>query len=299
MKTSSHQNTWPIHLITLVMMVTASETFAQQQDSTAIFRIETRDGNEYMGKIIEKNNDQIIIQTEKLGVLTIRMTEVVTIDPVNISQIRDHVYWFENPQSTRYLWAPNGYGLKKGEGYYQNIWVLFNQFSVGVTDHFSLGGGVIPLFLFGGTSSPVWFTPKISVPVKENKVNIGAGGLFGAVLGESDAGFGILYGVLTLGNRDKNLSLGLGYGYADGSWANHPAISVSAMVRTGPRGYLLTENYYLSGDNSGFVMLSLGGRRIIKKTGLDFGIVIPSDAGTLVAIPWLGLTVPFGKNARL
>jgi len=42
----------------------------------------------------------------------------------------------------------------------------------------------------------------------------------------------------------------------------------------------------------------LGGRRIIKHMGLDFGAVIPlgGDIGSFVAVPWLGLTIPFGKK---
>lgn len=288
------------YILFAIALVASSDVFSQQQDSTRIFRIETNDGNEYIGKILEQNNDHMRLQTEKLGILTIRLIDVVRIDPVKISQVKDNAYWFENPQSTRYLWSPNGYGLKKGEGYYQNIWVLFNQFSIGVTDHFSLGAGMIPLFLFAGAPTPAWFTPKVSVPVKENRVNIGAGGLFGGVLGEAETGFGILYGTLTLGSRDANLSLGMGYGYAGGSWANYPAITISGMIRTGPRGYLMTENYYLAGEASSVLLLSFAGRRIIKKTGLDFGLTIPSHTDrTLVAIPWLGVTVPFGKKSEL
>jgi hypothetical protein len=44
-------------------------------------------------------------------------------------------------------------------------------------------------------------------------------------------------------------------------------------------------------------MLSLGGRRIIKKAALDFGLFMPvgADAG-FIAIPWLGFTIPFGNT---
>lgn len=299
MKTTSC-NSAGLFFLLAIGLISYTGAFSQGQDSTRFFRIETRDGNQYVGKILEHTNDQMILQTEKLGVLTIRVIEIIKIDPVRSSQEKDEAYWFEHPQSTRYLWAPNGYGLKKGEGYYQNIWVLFNQFSVGVTDRISLGGGMIPLFLFAGAPTPAWITPKISVPLKENRINIGAGGLFGGVIGLEETGFGVLYGTLTVGGRDRNLSLGMGYGYAGGSWAYYPAISLSAMIRTGPRGYILTENYYLGGDGSNFLLLSIGGRRIIRKTGLDFGLLAPTGTGgTLVAIPWLGLTIPFGKKVRL
>jgi hypothetical protein len=45
-------------------------------------------------------------------------------------------------------------------------------------------------------------------------------------------------------------------------------------------------------------MLSMGGRSIIKKISLDYGLFIPlsSDMDGFVAIPWLGLEVPFGKR---
>jgi hypothetical protein len=42
---------------------------------------------------------------------------------------------------------------------------------------------------------------------------------------------------------------------------------------------------------------SLGGRRIIKRIGLDYGFFIPFNKNMeqFVAIPWLGLIVPLRK----
>lgn len=273
---------------------------AQQRDSTSVFHVKTVDGNEYIGKIIEEDTEKLRLKTDKLGELTLRKIDISSINAVNVTQIKNGSYWFENPQSTRYFWSPNGYGLKKGEGYYQNIWVLFNQFSVGVTDNFSLGGGMVPLFLFSAGVTPAWLTPKISIPVETDKFNLGIGGLFGAVLGESNTGFGIVYGLTTFGSRDKNLSLGLGYGYAGGDWANAPTVTISSMIRTGQRGYFLTENYYIGTGDDYLVLLSLGGRRIIHKAGLDFGAFIPiaKNIDSFIAIPWLGFTIPFGNTKK-
>ncbi len=83
-------------------------------------------------------------------------------------------YWTENFQSTRYFWMPNGFGLKQGEAYYQNVWILFNQFNVGITKNFSIAGGTIPLFLFGADAFPIWVNAKVSVPLGP-KVNFGGG----------------------------------------------------------------------------------------------------------------------------
>lgn len=168
---------------------------------------------------------------------------------------------------------------------------------MGLTDYFSLGAGIVPLFIFAGTATPVWVTPKFSIPVVEDKFNVGVGALTGAVIGESNSSFGILFGSATFGSKDKNLTLGLGYGFAGGEWANTPAINISGMLRTGPRGYLITENYYLGLDGESLAILSFGGRRIVKKMSIDFGGFIPisSDVPFLI-IPWLGISVPIGNK---
>jgi hypothetical protein len=196
------------------------------------------------------------------------------------------------------LWSPNGYGLIKGEGYYQNIWVLWNQFAYGVSDNFSIGGGMIPLFLFGGGPTPVFLTPKFSIPLEHNKINLGAGALIGTVLGEEDTGFGILYGLSTFGSPDNNVTVGMGYGFAGGEWASSPLINVNGMFRVSSRGYFITENYYINVGGGGLLLITVGGRWIIKKAALDYGLVIPAggDIGAFVAVPWLGFTVPFGKS---
>jgi len=267
-----------------------------QTDSTSLTRVQMNDGNEFIGHIISQDTSILLLKTDKLGQLTFNKKDIVRITPIKSESIKAGQYWFENPQSTRYLWSPNGYGLKKGEGYYQNIWVLFNQVSYGVTNNFSIGAGVLPVFLFGGGATPVWITPKLSIPVVKDKFNLGAGALLGTVLGESGTGFGLLYGLTTAGSRDMNISLGVGYGVSGSGWAKSPLISLSALARTGARGYLITENYYINLDGETLVLLSAGFRWVIKKAGLDFGLIIPVEQDiSFFAIPWLGITIPFGN----
>ncbi len=281
----------------LILILSSSNSRAQVAQDSTVYLVETVDGNKFAGYILEKDTEKLKLLTDKYGTLTIQMKEVKEIVSLEKVNKIDGAYWLPNPQSTRYFWSPNGYGLKAGEAYYQNVWVLFNQFAFGASDNLSLGGGIVPLFLFAGESSPVWFTPKFSIPVVNNKFNVGGGALLGTILGETESGFGILYGITTLGTPDRNISLGLGYGYAAGDWGNSPMINLNGMLRVGPKGYLLTENYYIpSGDNY-ILLISFGGRAIIKKAGLDYGLFIPagSEFDQFVAIPWLGITLPFGN----
>ncbi len=267
-----------------------------QADSMSLTRVQMNDGNEFIGHVLSQDSSNLILQTDKFGKLTLNKGDVVRTTPIKPQNIKQGQYWFENPQSTRYLWMPNGYGLKKGEGYYQNIWVLFNQVSYGLSNYFSIGAGMVPVFLFGGGETPVWITPKFSIPVVKDKLNLGAGVLMGTVLGASGTGFGLLYGLTTVGSRDLNLSLGIGGGFSGSGWGKSPVISLGGLARTGARGYLITENYYISMDGETLVLLSAGFRWVIKKAGLDFGLFMPLQEDiTFIAIPWLGVTIPFGN----
>lgn len=270
---------------------------AQIKTDTTLIQIETIDGNEFVGTIVSETSDNLILKTENFGEITIQIKSIKSRKEINVQQIKDGKLWFANPQSTRYFWSPNGFGLKKGEGYYQNIWVLWNQVAYGVTDNFSIGGGIIPLFLFAGTETPIFATAKFSIPVVENKFNLGAGAIAGTVLGESGFGVGMLYGLSTFGNPDKNVTVGMGYGFAGAGWASSPTINVNGMFRVSNRSYFITENYIISGAGETVVLLSLGGRSIIKKAALDYGLFIPiaSDMDIFIALPWLGFTIPFGN----
>jgi hypothetical protein len=89
----------------------------------------------------------------------------------------------------------------------------------------------------------------------------------------------------------------MGYGFAGGEWAQAPMINFNGMFRVSSRGYFITENYFLSGDGENVLLISLGGRSIIKKAALDYGLVLPfADMDQFVAIPWLGFTLPFGNT---
>ena len=274
-----------------------------QPDTTMNYLVEMTDGNEFIGKLILEDSTRIILFTEMLGKLTINKEDIKKSGYIPRGRMVNGKIWHENPQSSRYFWSPNGYGLHKGEGYYQNIWVFWNQVSFGVTENFSLGFGIIPFFLFGGEAgqySPIWIVPKLSFPVKKDKLNLGVGILAGNIGFESNAGFGIAYGLGTIGNRDNNFTFGLGYGYAGGYWTKRPLINISFMARTGPRGYFISENYYISAEEGSAVILSLGGRSFARKVGIDYGLFIPlsSEMDFFIAFPWLGFTVPFDRKKK-
>ncbi len=267
-------------------------------DSTKLYKVETADGNEYVGHIVFKNADFIRLKTATLGAITINQKDVSKLNVINKDRVSGGIVSYGDLHSSRYFTTSNGYGLKKGDGYYQNMWIFYNQFGYGFTDYFSVSAGIVPLFLFAGSSSPVWITPKVSIPIKKDKVNVGAGILVASVLGENNEAFGYGYGVITFGSAQKNLSIGLGYGYYGNSWSKRPTVSLCFKIPAGKRGYFMAENYFLSIDDDRLMLSLIGGRSLIRKVALDYGLVIPIVRGMeqFVAIPWLGVTIPFESN---
>lgn len=283
------------------LQITASK--AQVTPDTSLVVIETTDGNQYIGVIVSQTEESILLRTETIGEISLQKSSVKSIKPVKKTELKKGEYWFENPYATtRYFYNPSGYGLPAGQGYYQNTWIFMNQVSVGITDNVSIGLGMVPTFLFAlgeeDVVVPLWITPKVSIPVKEDKVNIGLGALYLTLIGEDVGGVGILYGVSTFGPKNKNLSLGLGWGYAtEGGIAKRPTLSISYIHRGKPKWAFLTENYFISAGNEAALILSGGARHIGKKLSIDFGgltfLAVTEGQDTFPIIPWLSIAVPF------
>ncbi len=273
--------------------------YAQEIQEDTLVRIEMKDGNEFIGTIESESEIEVVLKTERLGLITIKREDIRSMKEIPSGHIVGGEYWAPNPQSGRHFWSPTGYGLNQGEGYYQNLWVLFNQVSYGISDNFTIGAGIVPIFLFGADFAPIWITPKFSVPLKKESVNLGGGAIIATVLGgNSDTFVGIAYGLTTFGNRDRNLSIGLGWGFvADDEFKKTPMINISGIIRTGRRGYLVTENYFISAEGENILILSLGGRTLWNRFSLDYGLFRPMHRDFrgfgLVGIPWLGFVIPF------
>lgn len=295
---------YTFYLCLLMSLFSINSLLAQEnteQKDTIFWQIETTDNNIYVGEKIDETAEYVELKTESLGTIRIQKSRIMLMRTVKREEI-DNIGRKRNDntaQLTRYFFSPNAYNLKKGEGYYQNSWIFYNQVSYGVTDQFSIGGGLVPTFLFGAPT-PVWITPKFSLPIAADKVNISIGALTGGVVGDIGGGslFGILYGNSTFGSLDQNISVNIGYGFAnEGIGTQTPVFSISGITKVGRRSHLITENYVFTSPDGNVTMISGGGRWTGDRIGIDYGLFVPIiEEFGVVAFPWLSLTVPFGQN---
>ncbi|MBK9338384.1 MAG: hypothetical protein IPM98_18315 [Lewinellaceae bacterium] len=288
-----------LSLLGIALLLVSPPVHAQdvQKDTAGYLAIRTSDGNEFVGKVITQDSAVIVLQTNIFAEITIRREAIRRMRPVSQKQTRSNKYLFETASNTHYFIGQNAYGLRKGEGYYQNGWIFLNQFAYGLSDHFSIGVGAVPFLGFETDEAPIWIQPKISIPLLEQKVHVSITGIVGRLFSsyEEDAfGFGGVLGQVTYGSPNANLSAGVGSVWGNGSWTRAPLFSIGGMVRTAPRFALISENYFVREDGDTYTIAMLGFRAIGRRASFDFGLLSSLDEFDAIGIPWIGLQVPIG-----
>lgn len=275
-----------------LLFINILQTKAQEDESIEFYKIKTVNGLVLEGSLVTSDGESVTLLTS-FGEVKINRSEIKSQKLLKNFTLKDGEIWSENIQGSRYFWQPTGHGLRKGQGYYQNIWVFFNQATYAFTDKFSLSAGLIPTFLFGGEFeyTPFWIVPKFSLPIQEDKLSVGVGALIATIPDVfDDVGLaGIGFGTITLGGHDKNLSIGFGVPFADGEAAESILISFNGMVRIGDKGYLVAETIFSEGTGVGV----FGGRTVWPNIALDYGLITPFVDDFGVVFPWLGFTIPF------
>lgn len=249
-----------------------------------------KNGEEYKGEILEKNDKTIVLKT---------VNGKIDLIATNVEKIEDESYTgeyrYDNPTPSKYFIGGSAIPLKKGKGYYNNSLLLLNSVNYGISDNVSIGGGFEFVTLFQGI--PLWFVnSKVGFQVSE-KIHVGGGV---AVLGFLGEGYGALgYGMTTFGNTEKNISIGLGYafekGIDDDTETSPPLFMVSGIYRITRMVALMSENFILSDDDGDVLHSGIYGVRLLsRKHSFDIGVMSSfSEGGGEIDLPYVGYTRSF------
>jgi hypothetical protein len=285
--------------ISISLALTSSSVFAQVPaevrsqlkvaDSTHMQIVTLRDGSKLVGRITAVGGDTVTFQSA-VGTLAVAAVNIDRVQELVSSSMKDGEYWFPNPNSTRLFFAPSGRMLARGEGYVSDYEVFFPGFAVGVSDNFSVGGGM-SLFPAGVDQQLYYFTPKIGGEVKKD-VNLAIGALILGGLGtESTAG--IVYGVGTFGPPDLSITAGLGYGFAGTTVAKNPVAMLGGEWRVSQRIGLVTENYLIPNTEYVSPLFSYGVRLMGEKLTVDLALFNASHSGTGIGLPYVDFVFGF------
>jgi len=291
--------------ITLIFLSIALTLVLSAQDSTKKrVEIVTKDGNTIIGNIVSESDQEIIIFSETLGSLTFQRDNIKVLNYLDTEQKDlNSEYRIDYHNSTRYLVTPSGYGLKKGQQYYENIGIFFNSYAIGISDNFSVAaGGEVASFLFGQQFPIIYISPKFSTEFKEGKGAWGIGTTLFSSPSDDFNGFGFVNTSLTIGSRNNNFTIGGGIGFStnDGFTDEILPLFASFMIRLSEKTSLISDNFVILYDDNSNVtgVLSIAIRKHFKKMGtaINFGLWRPTeDTGDLIAIPFVSATIPLNK----
>lgn len=287
-------------LLFTILVFATSNVFGQKTnisepvDSTKIYKIELKDGSKFIGNILQQDSVSLVLRTTSIPKIEIPVSKIKSIDAVDKSNFKNVSYWYPNPHATRYFYGPSAIGLKKGEGYYQNTYLVLNSFNVGITDNISIGGGLELISTFAGRDPLFFITPKVSFNVSE-KFHAGGGVLY-ARIPEGFGSLGTVFATGTYGTTDNNITGSLGWGFVDSEFSERPIITLSGMMRISKRAALVTENWLIPTDGY-YGLFSYGVRFFGEKIAVDLAFINNPDIAEaiIIGIPYVSFTVKFGK----
>lgn len=192
-------------------------------------------------------------------------------------------------RGTRLFFAPTARSLGGGEGYLSTYQVLIPSVTYGGGNGFEMSGSLSPAGI-------LYFAPKITVHETAGHA-IAIGGLVGADAGGTGSA-GILYGLATLGDARRSLTVGVGWGVVNRKVAPRPLAVVGGAVRLSPRFMLISENYVVTTEFEGGLITSGGVRVLFKRLSADLGILTTRNlyaSSDFPFLPWLGFSYSFER----
>ncbi|MGA9363267.1 MAG: hypothetical protein WBW16_02755 [Bacteroidota bacterium] len=264
-----------------------------QQDTSTTTRLQKiilKDGSEMIGAVTSRDSGLIRFETLSNVSMTIPNSQVREIETLS-GEVVGGEYRRADPNQTRLLFAPNARSLKAGQGYFSAYEIFFPFLAVGVTDFATVSGGMT---LFPGASDQLFYlAPKVRA-IHGKDFDLAGGVLYLNATSGSSEGLGILYGVGTYGTANEALTIGLGWGFAEGKVKDKPILLLGGEARVSNSVKLITENWIP--PSSDVSLISFGVRFFGDNLAADLGFVYPAGSGIsgFPFLPWLGFAYNFG-----
>jgi len=291
--TPAEIDTLRIHQTLLDELNTLLDQRAAGDQSGILCEFEVERMEAVSGRLVEWDGRAVTMLTP-YGNLHIPVGDVKRVTPMFRGKTDGENIIREDPNTTRLFFAPTARSLPKGQGYFSVYEVVFPNVNYSVGSNITLGGGIFPMisadFFMG------WITPKVGL-YETDGFSLASGILAAAANGGGESnGFGVIYSVGTLGDPDASVTLGLGYGYANGDWTKKPVVMLGGEYRIGRNTKLISENWappYDASDPEAIKLAySLGVRWFWRRISADFAM-IRTDSIPFLGIPWVDFVVNF------
>ena len=265
--------------------------------------ISLSDGTTLSGQVLSQDSSRVVIKTTTIGTVYVPADRVLRMERGAVANSRDNRQEVQNgpypnlfPQYMNFI--PTAYQAEKGRAYFRNSSLYFSQFDVGLTDNWSAGVGFFTFL----PSSFGWVSTKVSVPIGE-RARIGVQGqlFFGdRLFFDNQFSSGFVQGILSLGDSQNNVTLGLGLGTQRNSAAQLLTVGIVRRLRQSIT--FISENQLIFGQyNSNGGKLGAGVRFDRRRHSFDLSLNVPVNFGSgglfspLVLFPTASYQVRMGK----
>jgi hypothetical protein len=286
-----------IRLALAVVLLTAGASWAAEDPSLGVVIVELRDGGRLVGRVLEETPGHVRLRTGTGLELDIPRNSIASIRRAGEAAAEEPRL---DPNYSRLMFAPTGRPLKKGDGYFSDYELLFPGVAYGLTDQISLAGGVSTVPGIGLDEQLFYVSPRIGHSFSD-RVAASAGLLYARGGGGSDGESGlILFGVATLGGRDRSLTLGYGFATETGSGAEGTSILVVGGTATlSRRVALVSENWLVLNDDFRLSEQPFGVavRFFSDRLSADVGLILIGEAiEEGFPVPWVSVSYHFGPS---
>lgn len=276
-------------VLSLALAAVPQALRAQDTSSTANLRptrdsaqvqVVLRDGSTLLGRVLDVTPTTVRF-VSAFGETQVPRASIVSVRIVSASAMHGGEYWPADPSRSRLFFAPTGRMLRTGETYFADAYIFFPSIQVGVSDLFTIGGG---MSIFPGVdlSEQIFYlTPKVGL-YSSPTVNVAVGALVaGAQVISDNSPAGIGYGVATFGGEDGNVTAGAGFGFSRGNTSSTALLMLGGSQRVSKSVALVTENYFTSNRDAG-VLVSGGLRFMSEHIAVDVALFGGNNIDTVV-----------------
>lgn len=259
----------------------------------SIFIIRLKDGTQLLGKIFEQNTVESKIQTENMGLVTVKADQILSMELYDKNKSTFNKSYYENRFVNRFMFTPTAFPVEAEAVEYHNIMVYYSEFAIGVTKRLSVGAGfftIIPTEFYN-------LKAKLNV-ISNKKVNLSVSGnlLGGDHIGHTLA----VIPSLSLGKKEEFFNISPVFFVEENSGS--VGVSIGYMKKISPNLTFFTENFFAL-DNGlsiedGFVFS--GGLRFDRaRHAFDINIAFPagltSSDSKVFLIPTVGYHLKLSK----
>jgi hypothetical protein len=285
------------HALACLLLLSGPVALAQQQprlppvDSVRAVALRLKDGTELVGRVVAATDSSVVLVTP--AGLQVKVPRAALVSwRARAGAIVGARLVQEDPNVSRLFFAPTARTLAAGDGYFGDYYLFFPFVAYGVTDRFTISGGMslIPAVSLG--DQLYFIAPKVGL-VRTPSFGLAVGVLYGgAALASEGASGGVGYAVGTVGSEDQAITAGLGWPFVVGEGGTtSPWGMLGAETRLSGRVKLLAELWKLPAADE--IPGVFGLRFFGERMAVDFGLihVIGADMGNWPFIPWLDFVV--------